>query len=178
MRAFYPIRRSRHGRATAVWPPGSRRNPLAGGRLSALLDAVAPAPRDAGPPQPFWLTILHHQRGVLESAAALGAPDGQCATIEPQGMITLTFSPDARVSTDGGPGADLRIVLDDAQAGPYRLEVGVDHDTFALVADEMEGGGNLDVDPADVRDYRFVRISNRASTGTVCLDAVGAWGVE
>ena len=144
-----------------------------------LVDAAAsPAPHDAGPPQPFWLTIMHHQRGVLDEASALGAPDGQCATIEPHGMITLTFSPDARVSTDHGPGADLRVVLDDARSGPYRLEVGVDHDTFAIVADEMVGGGSIDVDPADVSGYRFVRISNRASAGTVCLDAVGAWGVE
>ena len=73
---------------------------------------------------------------------------------------------------DGTPAADVLIESDPSMPGPYRVEIGVGHNRFIVVADGVQGRASIDIDHAGVRVGRFVRVSTRASGTALALDAV------
>jgi serine/threonine-protein kinase len=147
----------------------------AGPTVATAIDAgpalAAPTAVDAGMPV-TWLGQVHHARSVRDVASALGAPDGQCAVLEPHAMLTLELPVGRDERPDGTEAPELSVVLGDSvPSGPYVVELGVNHDSFHLLANEMIGTAWLDADPSDVPYFHFVRLQNHGPSH-VCLDAV------
>ncbi|MFO0646434.1 MAG: hypothetical protein U0326_09370 [Polyangiales bacterium] len=119
----------------------------------------------------FAMPIVHFHAGVDEPAAALGQPDHHSAIVR-AGMLTLQMPAGQQLVSDGTPAADVRVEVDPATPGPYRVEIGVGHNEFVVVADGVSASQMIDVDAAGVRIGRFVRVSTRASGANVAVDAV------
>ena len=75
------------------------------------------------------------------------------------GVLTLQMADGHQLVSDGTPDADVRIECDAATPGPYRVEIGVGHNVFVTVADDVRGSAAIDLlagDPlplvADVRE--------------------------
>ena len=133
--------------------------------------------QDAGPADwpDEWVGILHYENRVTDGTAALGEPDGRCAYIAPGGTITLELTPGARMMTDGGEGADLRVIVLREESVAYRLDVGAERNQYTTIAQVLVDSIPIDVDQWDVPRFRYVRIKNRERQGRVCVDAVGVW---
>jgi serine/threonine-protein kinase len=147
-----------------------------GGSTTAPSDAgVLDAPSDAGP-RIAWLHVLTSSASADSEDLALGAPDGQCAVLRPDGNVTLELTPEMPTVTNGTPDPDLQIVVRDARS-VYRVDVGLDHRNAAMhvIASEVVGTTALDVDETGVHEIRFVRVKNPSRTQTVCVDAVGVY---
>jgi serine/threonine-protein kinase len=139
--------------------------------------SAADAGADAGPRTPAptdWIRIVHFQRRIRRAALALGPPDERYAIVPPRGTITLELAAGTRIVSDGGPGPDVFIRVDDERSGPYRADVGVERNRFTTVGSELVGSLPLDSDQFGIRQIRYVRIKNRG-TRPVYLDAVGAY---
>lgn len=145
---------------------------------------VAPAPPSPVPSVPpqefatprssepsFGMVIVHYSAGVDVPSNALGRPDRSLAVVR-AGMLTLQLADGQQLVSDGTPAADVRIESDPSMPGPYRVEIGVGHNRFILVADGVQGAASVDIDHAGVRVGRFVRVSTRASGAALALDAV------
>lgn len=148
---------------------------------SAIQDAgtehasTADAGSEVSPRSPTeWIRIVHFTRRVLQPALALGAPDGRYAVIQPQGTLTLELAAGIRIASDGGPGPDVFIQVDDERSGPYRADIGVERNQFTTVGTALMGSLPLDSDQFDIARIRYVRIKNRG-TENLYVDAVGAY---
>lgn len=163
------------GGAALLFLEGARRAPVVVPPETAHSDAGADGGEELGPGEEGqeWVRIVHYQRQVEDAARALGEPDGRSAVIAPGGAITLELRAGRRIASDGGPEADLTIVVDEANSGPYRAEVGQGHEGFVTVGSELLGRVALDTDQFEVRRIRYVRVKNRGQRA-VHLDAVGA----
>ena len=117
------------------------------------------------------MAILHFSSSVDEPSAALGEPDHHSAIVR-AGVLTLQMPPEQQLVSDGTPAADVRIEVAPEMPGPYRVEIGVGHNQFVVVADGVSASQSLDIDAAGVRIGRFVRVSTRASGAGVAVDAV------
>ncbi len=139
--------------------------------------AIDAGPPDSGPEQirpREWIRIVQLQRQVSDAALALGPPDGQYAIVRHGGTLTLELAAGTRIATDGTPGPDLAIEIDDARSGPYRADVGVDRHQYTTVGSELVGSLPLDADQYGIRRIRYVRIKNRGRRD-LYVDAVGAY---
>lgn len=87
-------------------------------------------------------------------------------------MLTLEMRNPEQLISDGAPTPDLRVEVDPAIPGPFRVEIGVGHNVFVRVAEGISGSAMIDIDAAGVRVGRFVRISTLSSRSAVGLDAV------
>lgn len=114
---------------------------------------------------------VHYQASVEAPSSALGQPDGSAATVR-AGVITLQMAPGQQLVSDGTSAPDVRVECGPSAPGPYRVEIGVGHNRFVLVADGVQGSASVDLDQAGVRVGRFVRVSTRASGAVLALDAV------
>ncbi|MCC6877638.1 MAG: serine/threonine protein kinase [Sandaracinaceae bacterium] len=131
---------------------------------------------DAGPLQPsLWFRIVHFENSVRDPALALGAPDQRYAVLPRGGTLTLELEAGVQLRSDGGPGPDLSIRIDDARSGPYRADVGVARNTFTTVASDLVGSIGLDVDQFGLTQIRYVRLKNRSTSSSLYVDAVGAY---
>ncbi len=128
------------------------------------------------PPPSEWLRIVHHARSVHEPSAAIGAPDGRFAAVSPGGVLTLELLPGSQIGTDGGPGADVYVAVDDTGSGAYRVEAGRGHEAFRTVVSDATGTLPLDLDQYRLRTVRYLRISAR-SDQPVLVDAVGVYRI-
>lgn len=132
-------------------------------------------PQEITAPQPFapnvGLALVHYRVGVDAPGNAVGLPDQRFAVIR-SGVLTLQMADGQQLVSDGTPAADVRIECDPATPGPYRVEIGVGHNVFVPVADDVRGSAAVDLDHAGVRVGRFVRVSTRASGSALALDAV------
>ena len=114
---------------------------------------------------------MHYRVGVDVPSNAVGQPDQRMAVIR-AGVLTLQMADGHQLVSDGTPAADVRVECDPATPGPYRVEIGVGHNVFVPVADNVRGSALIDIDHAGVRVGRFVRVSTRASGSVLALDAV------
>ena len=123
-----------------------------------------------------WLHVLDAFSGADTENLALGAPDGQCAVLRPDGTLTLELTPGLPTETNGTSDPDLQVVVRDPRS-VYRVDVGMEPRAFALhvIASEVVGTTPLDVDEDGVHEFRFVRVKNPSHTQTVCVDAVGLY---
>lgn len=122
-----------------------------------------------------WLRMVTGSDRVDDVTSALGPPDGRCARIAPGGKILLELEGGARIHTDGSPGPDLEIVVQQ-DSMPYRVDVLVERrQERTQVGADVVGSIAIDVDQFDRAEFRYVRIKNRNRRGTVCLDAVGVF---
>jgi hypothetical protein len=119
----------------------------------------------------FGMAIVHYSAGVDTPSNALGRPDRGLAVVR-AGLLTLQMPDGQQLVSDGTPAADVRIESEPSMPGPYRVEIGVGHNRFILVADGVQGAASVDIDHAGVRVGRFVRVSTRASGAALALDAV------
>jgi|JI10StandDraft_1071094.scaffolds.fasta_scaffold289928_2 hypothetical protein len=137
--------------------------------------APRPSPQEIAAPQAsapnVGLAFVHYRVGVDAPGNALGQPDQRVAVIR-AGVLTLQMADGHQLVSDGTPDADVRIECDTATPGPYRVEIGVGHNVFVPVADDVRGSAAIDLDHAGVRVGRFVRVSTRASGSSLALDAV------
>ncbi len=166
--------------ATATTPPnggdGDPANPDdPGGEHVVPVDRATEPPATPLPSE--WLRIVHHARAVHEPSAAIGAPDGRFATISPGGVLTLELLPGSQIATDGGPGPDIYVAVDDTSSGAYRVEGGGGHDAFRIIVSDVAGTLPLDLDQYRLRTVRYLRISARSSR-PVLVDAVGVYRVR
>ncbi|MGF1468907.1 MAG: protein kinase [Sandaracinaceae bacterium] len=127
-----------------------------------------------GSPPQEWIRIVHQQKRVEDAARALGAPDGEHAIVPPGGTITLELAAGTLIASDGGPGPDVYIEIDDERSGHYRADVGVARHQYTTLGEEFVGSLGLDADQFGITRIRYVRIKNRGER-TVYLDAVGAY---
>jgi serine/threonine protein kinase len=121
-----------------------------------------------------WFRIVLEQEETAEAANALGSPDHTYAQIRPRGSMVLETPAGARLLTDGGPGPDLVINVDDVASGRYRVEVGVKKGEWQLVGSQLVGSMTFDLDPFGEPRIRYVRITNRG-TRNVYVDSAGAY---
>lgn len=133
--------------------------------------APAPAPPAARGPISFPISIVHYQSSVENATAATGAADGAFALVR-GGVLTLQMPDGQQLVSDGTPAADVEVIVDPARAEAYRVEIGVGHNVFVPVATGVRGSVTVDIDAVGVRIGRFVRISTRATGGTIGVDAV------
>ncbi len=163
-----------------VTPPSSA--PVAAPSVAVPSPPVTPAPAASAPsvpqqvaaPRPaaisFGMAIVHYRVSVDDPDAALGQPDARYAAIR-AGVLTLQMPDGQQLISDGTLAPDIRVEVDPARPGPYRVEIGVGHNVFVAVAEGASGSQAIDIDAAGVRVGRFVRVSTRASGTTVALDA-------
>ncbi len=180
--AFY-VRSARDAAPTA--PPATARDASQRAPTTRPQSPDAPPPTGdpstvGAPPMPqppaaapvsFAMAILHFSASVDEPSAALGQPDHRSAIVR-AGMLTLQMPTEQQLISDGTPAADVRVEVAPEMPGPYRVEIGVGHNQFVVVADGVRGSQALDIDAAGVRIGRFVRLSTRASGASVAIDAV------
>ncbi len=164
---------------TGAWSPTRTPAPAADAGTQAVQGPVEdPTQRsepDGGSTGPQeWLRIVHFQRAVTDAAFALGRPDGRYAVVRPQGTLVLELMAGTRIATDGTPGPDFYVHVDEARAVPYRLDVGVERNRYTTVGSELIGSLALDADQFGLRRIRYVRLKNRGSVG-LHVDAVGTY---
>lgn len=164
------------GAAIVVGRPSPANPPTAVRTIPIRAPATAAnPPRVIAPPPPgisFPLAIVHYRTPTVEvPTAAVGPPDGRYAVIR-AGMLTLEMRNPEQLISDGAPTPDLRVEVDPAIPGPFRVEIGVGHNVFVRVAEGISGSAMIDIDAAGVRVGRFVRISTLSSRSAVGLDAV------
>ncbi len=123
-----------------------------------------------------FFRIVQYIKSVDDPALALGPPDGRYAVIHPGGTLHMEVAAGRRMASDGGPGPDFLVQIDDARSGPYRADVGVARHRFTTVGSELVGSLPLDIDQFEIRRARYVRIKNRG-TGDVLVDAVGVFQI-
>lgn len=149
--------------------------PPAPGAIPGAITAGPPVPPSAVLPSPeHWIRIVHRQRRVRHADHALGPPDAEHAVIRPRGAITLELMAGTFVQSDGGPGPDLYVRVDDERSGPYHVDVAASRGRYRAIAMDVVGSLSLDVDQFELERLRYVRVRNRRPT-PVFLDAVGAY---
>jgi predicted Ser/Thr protein kinase len=133
---------------------------------------------DAGPPEPTvaWLQIVTAFDLADDPALALGATDGRCAVIRPNGKILLEITSGLPSVGDGTSAPELQVVVREG-SGPYRIDIATDRhrEQYINIASDLVGSAPLDVDQVhEAAAYRYIRIKNRGRTN-VCLDALGVF---
>lgn len=155
-----------------AWPkPSGESDPLTTQTPNDASVETAPEP----PAEFVWLNVVHYQDQVENPAGSLGPPDGVCAIIAPQGKIVLELGSRYRLRRDHTDAPEIRVEVDAARSGAYRLDVAEVRGTFVTAASDVVGSMELDVDGYDEpipETIRFLRIKNRSSR-PVCLDAIG-----
>jgi hypothetical protein len=127
---------------------------------------------DAGP-QIEWLHQMSASSNADTEELALGAPDGQCAVLRPNGKLLLELSPGIPTTTARTPAPDVEVVVRHG-SGAYLVDVELDrHSTTGVnIGTSIVDTTSLDVDQFDVHEFRYVRVKN-TSRAVVCVDAVG-----
>jgi hypothetical protein len=132
---------------------------------------AVPETRSEAPTLTVGMASVHWKRSVRAPEAALGAPDGRYASVR-GGFVTLQVAPGEHLVSDGTPFPDLWVDVDPRCPGPYRVEVGVGHNDYVVVADGLFGSHAVDLDARGVRAGRYVRVSTGSGGGALGLDAV------
>ncbi len=162
--------------AASVWfamrpfdpvPPPAAQEPDAG---------IAEAVLDAGDPTMpgEWSHILQFEDRVTDAPLSLGPPDGRCARIAPSGTIHVELTPGSRMTTDGTPAPDVRVIVLEGSVA-YRVDIGVERRQFTTVAQGLIDSTPLDIDQYELSRFRYIRVKNRERSGEVCVDAIGTF---
>lgn len=168
---------SKQNHGTAPGPTAAPPAPHTAASAQTAVQGTEASPQQVAQPPASMPTVgmptVHYPEGVPGMNAAQGLPDRRYAVVR-AGLLTLQMNEGHHLVSDGTPAPDLRVEVDPAMPGPYRVEVGIGHerDQFVIVADGVTGSAAIDLDQTLVRAGRFVRLSTRASGAAVGVDAV------